>query len=190
MTAAGVSAVPVDGRTIEVEPRGQPDAHEASPDGERLEERVSRELDELLQQLRITLPGVQVLFAFLLTVPFTQRFHLVDGIARDMFFVAFLTTTAAAALLLAPVAYARIQFRQYDKERLIRLGTFAAILGLALLAISLSASTFVVTQVLFSNRVAGLVAALALLLFAIAWFVVPVAARLSARRNPDVADEF
>jgi hypothetical protein len=107
-----------------------------------------------------------------------------------MFFVAFLTTTAAAALLLAPVAYARIQFRQYDKERLIRLGTVAAIVGLALLAISLSASTFVVTQVLFSNATAGLVAALALLLFALAWFVVPLAARFSARSDPDVTDEF
>ena len=151
---------------------------------------MSRELDELLQQLRITLPGVQILFAFLLTVPFTQRFDLVNGIARDMFFVAFLTTTAAAALLLAPVAYARIQFRQYDKERLIRLGTVAAIIGLALLAISLSASTFVVTQVLFSNETAGLVAALALLLFALAWFVVPLAARFSARSNSEVTDEF
>jgi hypothetical protein len=151
---------------------------------------VSRELDELLQQLRITLPGVQVLFAFLLTVPFTERFHLIDGIARDMFFVAFLTTTAAAALLLAPVAYARIQFRQYDKERLLHLGTTAAIIGLALLAISLSASTFVVTQVLFSNAIAGLVAGLALLLFAVAWFVVPVVARLSARRDPAATDEF
>jgi hypothetical protein len=174
-----------------MEPRGEPEARERSqPDREDPEERVSRELDELLQQLRITLPGVQVLFAFLLTVPFTQRFHLVDGISRDMFFVAFLTTTAATALLLTPVAYARIQFRQYDKERLLRLGTFAAILGLALLAISLSASAFVVTEVLFSNRAAGFVAALALLLFAMAWFVLPIAARLSARRDPSVTDEF
>ena len=105
---------------------------------------------------------MQVLFAFLLTVPFTQRFHLVDGIARDMFFVAFLTTTAATALLLAPVAYARIQFRQFDKERLIRLGHLRRDRsGSRCSPISLSASTFVVTQVLFSNRAAGLVAALA-----------------------------
>jgi hypothetical protein len=174
-----------------MEPRGEPVAPDRSPAGEEHpEERVSRELDELLQQLRITLPGVQVLFAFLLTVPFTERFHLVDGISRDMFFVAFLTTTAATALLLTPVAYARIQFRQYDKERLLRLGTFAAILGLALLAISLSASAFVVTEVLFSNRAAGLVSALALLLFALAWFVLPLGARLSARRDPSVTDEF
>jgi hypothetical protein len=173
-----------------VHPRGEPDAPSGLKRGESPEARISRELDELLQQLRITLPGVQVLFAFLLTVPFTERFHLVDGVSRDMFFVAFLTTTAAAAFLLAPVAYARIQFRRYDKERLIRLGTFAAITGLALLAISLSASTFVVTEVLFSNAAAALVSALALLLFAVAWFVVPMIARLSARKDPEVTDEF
>jgi hypothetical protein len=174
-----------------MEQRGEPKAPDESQAGaERPEERVSRELDELLQQLRITLPGVQVLFAFLLTVPFTQRFHLVNGISRDMFFVAFLTTTAATALLLAPVAYARIQFRQYDKERLIRLGTLSAIVGLGLLAVSLSASAFVVTGVLFSNRAAGLVAASALLAFALAWFVLPLAARISARRDPSVTDEF
>jgi hypothetical protein len=145
--------------------------------GESPEERVSRELDELLQQLRITLPGVQVLFAFLLTVPFTNRFHLVDGMARDAFFLAFLTTLGATALLLTPVAYARIQFRQFDKERLVRLGTVAAISGLVLLAVSLSASTFVVTQVLFSNGVAASVAAAAACVFALAWFVVPLIAR-------------
>jgi len=145
--------------------------------GEGAEERIGRELDELLQQLRITLPGVQVLFAFLLTVPFTNRFHLVDGVARDAFFVAFITTLGATALLLAPVAYARIQFRQFDKERLVRLGTVATIAGLALLAISLSASTFVVTQVLFSNLSAALVAGGAACLFAITWFVVPMVAR-------------
>jgi hypothetical protein len=151
-------------------------------DEESPEERVGRELGELFHQLRVVLPGVQVLFAFLLTVPFTQRFHLVDGIARDMFFVAFVTTTAAAALLLAPVAYARIQFRQFDKERLVRLGTILTITGLALLAVSLSASTFVVTQVLFSNTAAGLVAAAAALLFAVLWFVVPLMARATANR--------
>ena len=151
------------------------------------EERISRELDELLQQLRITLPGVQVLFAFLLTVPFTNRFHLVDGIARDAFFIAFLATTAAAALLLAPVAYARIEFRQFDKERLIRLGTGATIAGLALLAISLSMSAFVVTSVLFSNTSAAVVAAGSACLFAVTWFVIPLVARMQSRAAPRAA---
>jgi hypothetical protein len=146
--------------------------------GEEVEQRVARELDELLQELRISLPGVQVLFAFLLTVPFTNRFHLVDGPARDAFFVAFLATATASALLLSPVAYGRIQFRQYDKERLVRWGTGAAIAGLALLAIALSASTYVVTQVLFSNSTAALVAAGIGLLFAVTWFVIPLVARM------------
>jgi len=103
-------------------------------------------------------------------------------VARDAFFLAFITTAAASALLLAPVAYARIQFRRFDKERLIRLGTRATIAGLALLAVSLSASTFVVSQVLFSNLSAALVAAAIAVLFAVTWFVVPLVAR--ARPQP------
>jgi hypothetical protein len=146
------------------------------------EERVARELDELLQQLRIALPGVQVLFAFLLTVPFTQRFHLVQDTERTAFTTAFLATAAASALLLAPVAYARIQFRQFDKERLVRWGTIAAIAGLALLAVALSASTYVVIQVLWSTTVAGLVAAGVTMLLVVTWFVVPLVAR--SRRPP------
>jgi hypothetical protein len=157
-------------RSGEVERPG----HDAREDPE---ERITRELDELLQQLRITLPGVQVLFAFLLTVPFTNRFHLVQGTERNAFIAAFLSTAAASALLLAPVAYARIQFRQFDKERLVRLGTVAAIGGLALLAIALSTSTYVVTQVLFSTTAAALVAAGIAILFATTWFVLPLLAR-------------
>ena len=85
--------------------------------------------------------------------------------------------------MLAPVAYARIQFRQFDKERLVRLGTVATIAGLALLAVSLSASTFVVTQVLFSNRAAALVAGGAACLFAITWFVVPIVAHKTSEAD-------
>jgi hypothetical protein len=146
-------------------------------------ERVSRELGELLQQLRIALPGVQVLFAFLLTVPFTNRFEAVDGVARDAFFVAFMATTAAAALLLVPVAYARIQFRQADKERLLRLGTVTAILGLVCLAIAITAVTFVVTQVLYANVAAAVIAATIAVALAVLWFGVPLAARLRPRKT-------
>ena len=142
------------------------------------EERITRELDELLQQLRITLPGVQVLFAFLLTVPFTNRFHLIDGAARDVFFLAFMATAMATAFLLAPVAYARIQFRQFDKERLVRFGTVATIAGLVLLAVALSASTYVVTQVIFSSATGAAVSAGVAIVFAVLWFVVPIVARV------------
>lgn len=161
-----------------------PDDTEETP-----EERVGRELDELLQQLRITLPGVQVLFAFLLTVPFTNRFHLIDGAARDVFFIAFLATASAAALLLAPVAYARIQFRRYDKERLVRFGTVVAIAGLSLLAVALSASTYVVTQVIFSSTTGAVVAAGLAVVFAVLWFVVPLVARFQGRSILEPAPE-
>jgi hypothetical protein len=158
------------------------------PDGRRSDEeaaatetpaeRVSRELDELLSQLRVALPGVQVLFAFLLTVPFSNRFETVDGSARDAFFVAFLATTAATTFLLVPVAFARIQFRQADKERLLRLGTGTTIAGLILLAVAMTAVVFVVTQVLYDNSTGALVAAGVAALLAIFWFAVPLLARL------------
>jgi hypothetical protein len=141
-------------------------------------ERVSRELDELLQQIRIALPGVQVLFAFLLTVPFSQRFHVVDGELEIAFFIAFISTAIATAMFLAPVAYARIQFRQSDKERLLQLGTRTAIVGLAFLAIAIAASTFVVTQVLYSNVYATFVTVFIALLLVGMWFVLPVLARV------------
>jgi hypothetical protein len=140
-------------------------------------ERVSRELDELLQQIRISLPGVQVLFAFLLAVPFTNRFDAVDGPAKVAFFIAFLATATATAMFLTSVAYARIQFRHADKERLLQLGTRTTIAGLALLAIAISASTFVVTQVLYADIYATLVTALIALLLAGMWFAVPLLAR-------------
>jgi hypothetical protein len=151
----------------------EPAAEEETP-----AQRVSRELDELLQQLRIALPGVQVLFAFLLTVPFTNRFETVAGSARDAYFVAFLATTAAAGLLLAPVAYARIQFRRTDKERLLRLGTVTAIAGLVLLAVAVTAASFVVTQVLYADTVAAFIAAGVAALLATLWFAIPLLARL------------
>ncbi len=141
-------------------------------------ERVSRELDELLQQIRIALPGVQVLFAFLLTVPFSNRFDAVDGAAKVAFFIAFLATATATAMFLAPVAYARIQFRHADKERLLQLGTHTTIAGLALLAIAISASTFVVTQVLYSNVYATLVAGFFAILLCGSWFALPLLARV------------
>jgi uncharacterized membrane protein len=150
---------------------------------ETVAERINRELDEMLQQIRVALPGVQVLFAFLLTVPFSNRFDSVNGAAETAFFIAFLATAMATAMLLAPVAYARIQFRQQDKERLLQLGTRTTVAGLVLLAIAIAASTFVVTQMLYSNVYAAVVAGLIAALLAGTWFVLPLLARRTA--SPD-----
>ena len=139
--------------------------------------RLDRELDELLQELRVSLPGVQVLFAFLLTVPFSQRFASLTSTQRTAYFLAFLAAAAASAFLLAPAAYHRIQWRQRDKERLLESATRFAIVGLACLALAIAAASFVVSDVLYDTAWAGVVAALVAALIASLWFVLPIARR-------------
>src|SRR5438445_13719808 len=90
---------------------------EQPQEGEK--QRVDRELIELLNELRVALPGVQVLFAFLLIVPFSQGFAKVSSAQRAVFFAAFLCTAIATALLIAPSSYHRIHFRRHDKERML-----------------------------------------------------------------------
>jgi predicted membrane channel-forming protein YqfA (hemolysin III family) len=140
--------------------------------------RLDRELNELLQELRVTLPGVQVLFAFLLTVPFSQRFAQLTTTQRTGYFVAFLTTTAASALLLAPAAYHRVQWRRHDKERLLRTATRLALAGLVLLGGAIATAAFVVTDILYETAWASVVAASIAAGLAAFWFVLPLSSRL------------
>src|ERR671916_2197791 len=99
----------------------------AEQTGEDRQERTARELIELLNELRVALPGVQVLFAFLLTVPFTQRFPDITSLQRNVFFVAFLSAAAATAFLIAPTAYHRIRFREGDKEQMLQTANVLAL---------------------------------------------------------------
>jgi predicted membrane channel-forming protein YqfA (hemolysin III family) len=110
---------------------------------------LDRELIELLNELRVMLPGVQVLFAFLLAVPFTQRFDRVTELQQGAFFVALLATTLGTALLIAPSAYHRLRWREYDKERLLRTSNRLAIAGTVLLAVAMTAAVFMVTDLVF-----------------------------------------
>src|SRR3954468_1788074 len=89
-------------------------------DGETRKERIDRELIELLNELRVALPGVQFLFAFLLIVPFQQKADQITDFQRDVYFVALASAALATALLIAPAAQHRILFRQQDKENLLR----------------------------------------------------------------------
>jgi len=139
--------------------------------------RLDRELNELLQELRVTLPGVQVLFAFLFTVPFSQRFGQLTTTQRTSYFIAFLTAAVSTALLLAPAAYHRIQWRQHDKERLLQMSTRLALAGLVFLAMAMAAAGFVVTDVLYDTTWAAVVAAAVVAVLAAFWFVLPLASR-------------
>ena len=144
------------------------------PKNETKEERLDRELEELLQELRLALPGVQILFAFLLVVPFNNRFAQVDDLQRDVWFAALLLALGAVACLIAPTAYHRIRFRDYDKERLVQTGTRLALAGLVFLATALSASAFFVTGLVFSDRAAVAIAAVAVGAIGGLWFGLPL----------------
>jgi hypothetical protein len=143
------------------------------------EERINRELIELLNELRVALPGVQVLFAFLLTVPFTQRFGEVTDRQKDVYMLALLCTLAGSAFLIAPTAFHRIRFRNRDKEALLRISNVFAIGGLVFLAIAMTSSVFVITDLLFKDSVTSIVTALTAALFALVWFVLPLLRRAS-----------
>jgi hypothetical protein len=143
------------------------------------EERVNRELIELLNELRVALPGVQVLFAFLLAVPFSQRFADTTELQRDTFMVALLSTLAGSVFLIAPTAYHRIRFRDRDKEALLRIANVFAILGMVFLAIGMTAVVFLVTDMIFKGTVTTIVTALTAGLFTVVWFVLPLARKAS-----------
>jgi len=147
-------------------------------DAESKEEREDRELIELLNELRVALPGVQVLFAFLLAVPFTQRFGQVTELQRDVYFVTFLCATAATALLIAPSAYHRLEWRRGDKEHLLVVSNRLVIAGTVFLALAISGSVFLVTDMLFEATSAALVAAVTAAFFGWFWYGLPLLRRL------------
>ena len=120
-------------------------------DGESQEERLNRELIELLNELRVVLPGVQVLFAFLLTVPFTNQFRRITHEQELVFFVTFLLTAIATILLISPSAYHRMRWRQKDKEQMLETATRLAISGMAFLAAALTGAVYLLTDLLFAS---------------------------------------
>lgn len=137
-------------------------------------ERVDRNFNELLGELRIALPGVQVLFAFLLTVPFAQRFAELTGLQRGLYFAVLLVTALACALLIAPTAYHRLQFRRGRKEEILFFANRAAVLGLGALALAMSGAVLLITDLLFGIAAAIPVGGAAALMFAGLWYLLPL----------------
>ena len=146
------------------------------------EERRNRELIELLNELRVALPGVQVLFAFLLAVPFANGFPELGKLDRDIFFVAFISTALSTVALIAPSSYHRIRWRQYDKERMLVISNWLTIVGLALLAIAISCTTFVITDFLFHRAWAATFTAIVVMAFLVLWYGLPLAAAITDGR--------
>lgn len=137
-------------------------------------ERVDRELIELLNELRVALPGVTVLFGFLLTLPFTGSFDSLTGADQNVYFASVVLTVLSTAFLVAPSAHHRILFRRPVKERLLKLGTVFAVIGLVFFAGALTASLFLIADVMFATATASLAAGALGLFTVVFWFVVPL----------------
>lgn len=144
---------------------------------ESQEERLDRELIELMNELRVALPGVQVLFAFLLTVPFAGRFERVSDAQKDAYLLALLCAAAGSVLLIAPSAYHRLRWRQRDKEHMLRTANRLAIAGMVFLAGGMTASVFFVTAFLFAGAVTAIVTAVTAGMFTWFWYVLPLSRR-------------
>jgi hypothetical protein len=141
--------------------------------GETRHERVNRELIELLNELRVALPGVQFLFAFLLIVPFQQTVDRITDFQRDVYYVALISAAVATALLIAPAAQHRVLFRQEDKEGLLRRSNRSAFGGLMALALAICSALLLVVDVLFSRTQAWLTAGVVAALLLWWWVLVP-----------------
>jgi hypothetical protein len=154
------------------EPAEEPDRSDEE------QERLNRQMAELLNELRVAMPGVQVLFGFLLTVPFQQRFQSVDDFQRDVYFVTLLAAATATAFLIAPSAYHRIAFGKHDKPRIIVVGTVQFVCGLVALAIAMNGAVLLVTDVLFQATTVVVTLAITASLFAWLWFGIGVWRRM------------
>ena len=141
--------------------------------GETRKQRVDRELMELLNELRVALPGVQILFAFLLIVPFQQTADEITDFQREVYFLTLLAVSVATGLLIAPAAQHRVLFRQRDKEGLLRRSSRSAYAGLLVLAVAIVAAVLLVTDVLFSRTQAWVAAAAVAALLVWLWIAVP-----------------
>jgi hypothetical protein len=144
-------------------------------------ERLDRELLELLNELRVVMPGVQVLFGFLLTVPFQQRFAAIDDFERIVYFATLLLTAAAAAFLMGPSAFHRLTFREGQKPYLVRLGTRQTIVGMALLALAMNGVLLLLTDLLFDTTTVAVTVTLTAALFGWLWFGLALRRRASGR---------
>ena len=140
-------------------------------------ERDDRNLAELLQELRVAGLGVQVLFGFLLSLPFTTVFKQLTGAERDLYLGCLILAAVATALLLGPVAYHRLVFRQGEKEKLVRAANVMAILGLITVGLAVSTSVLLVTGFVAGYGTGTVIAVLALAMFGLLWFALPLTRR-------------
>jgi hypothetical protein len=153
--------------------------------GESPAEVLDRNVDELLQETRVATAGVQFLFAFLLTLPFAQRFQELTAFHRDVYTVTLLSTACAAIVLIAPVSFHRVLFRQHEKAAVVAFADRALLVGLVLLLTGIASAVLLVLDVVL-GRTAGVIGCASVALLGVAvWFVLPGVRRA---RSGDGAD--
>jgi len=146
-------------------------------------ERLDRNLAELLQELRVALPGVQVLFAFLLAVPFQQGFKEITPFQEKAYFITLLLTAISAALLISPTSYHRMTFRRGQKDHLISIANRLAIAGIGCLALAMTGAIMLITDVLFGTTATVVFSAAALAMFVALWGLLPLRRRLESEER-------
>jgi len=144
--------------------------------------RQNRQLTELLNELRIALPGVQMMFGFLLAVPFSARFAQISSNQQGLYYTAFLTAAAASVCFIAPTAFHRIVWQRGAKRRLLGVSNVLAIVGTVFLAVAITAVVLFITSYLYGSSLAAVVGGLAVAAFVALWYVLPIAVRLGAYR--------
>jgi hypothetical protein len=154
-------------------------------DDETHKERINRELIELLNEIRVALPGVQFLFAFLLIVPFQQTAAKLTDFQRDVYFVALVSAAVATALLIAPAAQHRVLFRQKEKEQLLHRSSRSVFAGTLVLALAVVSALLLVVDVLFSEALAWVTAGGVAALLLWWWVAVPFWQRAHHEQETD-----
>ena len=144
-------------------------------------ERYDRNLTELTGELRVALPGVQVLFAFLLVAPFNQRFGRVSGFDRQLYFVSLLLTLLATMLLIAPTIIHRLQFQRGEKAYVVQTANRLMISGLIVFAVAMTTAVLLVTHYLFGSLTAVITTVIVVAAFILIWFLLPLRRRLATR---------
>jgi hypothetical protein len=145
--------------------------------GETRNEQLTRNVGELLQELRVAQAGVQILFGFLLSVVFTERFHNASGFEKSLHLAAVMLAVAATALLTAPAAWHRLLFRTGSRERILTVGNKLVLVGVVCLALAITSTVALIAKVVYGVLAMIIVAVLSALIFGVLWFVIPLRLR-------------
>jgi len=149
-------------------------ASDEHDDRGREQRKRDRQMMELLNELRVALPGVQILFAFLLTVPFAQGFQRTTSFQRDLFYAVMIATALSTVCLIAPTATHRLRFHRSDRAYIIESANQFLLAGLLFLSIAIIGAIVLITDYLFDSTAVWLLPAMVAAVLIVTWFVRPL----------------